>query len=142
MIVETVETRGVAETERLGARLAERLGRGDLVALIGELGAGKTALVRGLAAGVGADADLVSSPTYVLVQQYPGPTPLFHVDVYRLSEPAAELGELGIEEMLADGIVAIEWADRAGEALPRPYWRVEIEPTGESTRRFRVARVG
>lgn len=135
-------TRGAAGTVALGRRLARRLGVGDCVALSGPLGAGKTVLVRGLAAGLGlADERLVSSPTFVLVQEYPGRVPIYHVDLYRLSSPAAELADLAPEEMRADGVVLIEWADRAAGALPRPRWDVEIAVTGRTTRTFTVRRV-
>ncbi len=126
----------------LGERLASRFVRGDLVALVGELGAGKTVLVRGLARGLGvADERVVSSPSYVLVQEYPGRLPVFHVDLYRLGAPAAELGQLGLEEMLAAGVVLVEWADRAGPALPRPHWRITIRHAGKTWRRFCLQRV-
>ena len=131
------------ETVALGERLAGRFGAGDLVALVGELGSGKTVLVRGLAHGLGVeDERLVSSPSYVLVREYAGRVPIFHVDLYRLSAPAAELGELGLAEMLAAGVVVVEWADRAAEALPRPHWRVAIEATAAESRRFTLQRVG
>ena len=68
--------------------------------------------------------------------------PIFHVDLYRLSAPAAELGELGLAEMLAAGVVVVEWADRADEVLPTPYWRVTIEATATESRRFALERVG
>jgi tRNA threonylcarbamoyladenosine biosynthesis protein TsaE len=87
------------------------------------------------------DERLVSSPTYVLVQEYPARVPVYHVDLYRLADPRAELADLAIDEMLADGVAIIEWADRAGDELPRPHWRVEITIAGESSRRFTVTRV-
>ena len=106
------------------------------------LGAGKTVLVRGIAAGLGlGDERLVSSPTYVLVHEYPADVPLYHVDLYRMADPAAELAGLGLDEMLADGVVVIEWADRAGGALPQPRWEIDIEIVAERGRRFAVRRV-
>lgn len=132
----------MAETVALGEQLAGRLGPGDLVALVGELGSGKTVLVRGIARGLGVpDERVVSSPSYVLVQEYEGRLPIFHVDLYRLGDPAGELGQLALGEMLAGGVVLMEWADRAGEALPRPHWRITIHHTGRNSRRFLVARV-
>lgn len=137
-----VETRSPAGTAALGRRLARGLRAGDCVALIGPLGAGKTALVRGIAAGLGlADRRMVSSPTFVLVQEYPAAVPIYHVDLYRLGDPVGELRGLGIDEMLARGVVLIEWADRAGGALPRPRWDVAIEITGPRARRFRIRRM-
>lgn len=137
------ETRSPLETHALGRRLAGLLRRGDCLALVGELGAGKTVLVRGLAEGLGADGRMVSSPTYVLVQEYPAAEglSLFHLDVYRLTEPEAELADLGLEEMRQNGVVVIEWADRVDRALPRPYLRVDIDIVGESTRRFTLRSV-
>jgi tRNA threonylcarbamoyladenosine biosynthesis protein TsaE len=126
----------------LGRLLAERLGRGDCLALTGPLGAGKTALVRGIAAGLGVrDGRMVSSPTYVLVQEYPGRVPIYHIDLYRMVRPAEELADLGLNEMLADGVVLIEWADRAAGALPRPRWEIGIELVGPRGRRFTLRRV-
>ena len=138
---ETVETHSVAETLALGERLADRLGAGDCVGLTGPLGAGKTVLARGIARGLGvADERLVTSPTYVLVQEYSGRVPIFHVDLYRLGAPDAELAELGLEEMLDEGVTLIEWADRAAGALPKPRWEVTITITGEDERRFELRR--
>jgi len=139
--METFETRSVRGTLALGRKLARRLGRGDCVALSGQLGAGKTALVRGIAAGLGlADERLVSSPTFVLVQEYPASVPVYHIDLYRLVDPAAELAGLGLREMLADGVVLVEWADRAAGQLPRPRWDVRIDITGPRARRFVLER--
>ena len=137
MAAETFKTRSVADTEALGRQLAGRLGRGDLVALEGQLGAGKTVLVRGLAQGLGlADGRDVSSPTYVLVQEYAGSVPIFHIDLYRLAEPKGQLADLGLEEMLQAGVVLIEWASKAESDLPRPFWRIVIELTGKTGRKI------
>ena len=137
--METFRTNSPQQTHELGKKLAERLSPGDCVALVGPLGAGKTTLVRGLAGGLGlADERLVSSPTYVLVQEYPGRCAIHHVDLHRLAAPSAELAELGLDEMLADGVVLMEWADRAADALPDPHWRIDIEIIGKRSRRFTV----
>ena len=141
-VAEKFETRSVKGTMSLGRELAGRLGVGDCVALTGELGAGKTALVRGIATGLGlADERMVSSPTFVLVQEYAGTLPIYHLDLYRLTTPEGELAELGVEEMLADGVVLIEWAERAARTLPRPRWDIRIDITGPRSRRFQIARV-
>ncbi len=117
--VKEVRTASPAATHEFGRQFAARLKAGDCVALVGELGAGKTVLVRGIAAGLGlANHRWVSSPTFVLVQEYPARVPIFHVDLYRLADPAAELSQLGIEEMLQGGVVLIEWADRAPPPCP------------------------
>lgn len=140
--MQTFETDSLAETYRLGGEFAERLGAGDCVALLGPLGAGKTALVRGIAMGLGiADERLVSSPSYVLVQEYPARVEIHHVDLYRLADAAQETADLPIDEMLARGVVLIEWADRAPSWLPRCHWQVRIEITGTDSRRFTIDRI-
>jgi tRNA threonylcarbamoyladenosine biosynthesis protein TsaE len=131
-----VDTGSEAETAAAGARLGERLQSGAIVLLEGELGAGKTAFVRGLAAGLGADADEVSSPTFTLLQQYRGRLVLHHADLYRLTPP--EVADLGLDEICAEGVLAIEWPER----LPfewREAVRVAIQATGESTRRITIS---
>jgi tRNA threonylcarbamoyl adenosine modification protein YjeE len=126
---------GPEETIAHARQLAGGLVAGDCVALDGELGAGKTVFVRGLARGLGlADDRLVSSPTYVLVHEYPTDPPLYHLDLYRMSEPAIELADLGLEEMLAEGVVVVEWARRAGGALPARRWGVTLTIEGETRR--------
>ena len=108
-------TASETETAAVGRDLAQSLRAGDAVLLHGELGAGKTAFVRGLAEGLGAPADAVSSPTFTLIQEYRGGRlPLFHVDLYRLDD-RREIDDLGLEEIAADGVLAIEWAEK----LPR-----------------------
>ena len=104
------ETSAAAETEAAGEGLGRRLRRGDLVLLKGELGAGKTTFVRGIARGTGSAA-LVASPTFQLVRIYPGQLQLAHVDLYRL-EKAGELSDLGLEELLDSGAVVVEWGER------------------------------
>lgn len=138
---ETFETIGAEQTVRLGEQLAGRLSRGDCVALVGPLGAGKTVLVRGIAVGLGLeDPRLVSSPTFVLVHEYPARLPVYHLDLYRLTDPRAELGDLGFEEMLDEGVALVEWADRAPGALPAGRWDIRIEIIGVDSRRFHVTR--
>lgn len=108
---EPIITSSEEETSAAGEQLASRLGPGDVVLLYGELGAGKTAFVRGLARGLGAPDTDVSSPTFTIVQEYAGRVPLYHVDLYRL-EPK-EVDDLGLDELISgDGVVAIEWAER------------------------------
>ena len=132
---ETV-TSSEEETSAAGAHLARRLGAGDVVLLYGDLGAGKTAFVRGLAEGLGADAAEVSSPTFTLIQEYPGRLTLFHVDLYRLEE--REVDDLGLEELiLGGGVVAIEWADR-WRGRPDEGIEVRIEDVGDEKRRISV----
>ncbi len=113
-------TRSASETEKLGARLAQRLLPGDVIALRGGLGAGKTAFTRGLARGLGI-GDPVTSPTYTIVNEYPqGRLPLFHFDMYRLRD-AEELFDLGWEDYLdRGGVCAVEWSENVWEALEDP----------------------
>src|SRR5207237_7442375 len=103
-------TNAPAETEHAGMLLGERLRAGDVVLLTGELGAGKTTFVRGVAQGAGSQAP-VASPTFQLVRIYPGRIQLAHVDLYRI-ENSAELRELGLEELAGQGAVVGEWGDR------------------------------
>ena len=104
------ETSAPAGTEAAGEELGRRLRKGDLVLLKGELGAGKTTFVRGVARGTGSSA-LVASPTFQLVRIYPGRLQLAHVDLYRL-EKGDKLGDLGLDELLDTGAVVVEWGDR------------------------------
>ncbi|NLF33230.1 MAG: tRNA (adenosine(37)-N6)-threonylcarbamoyltransferase complex ATPase subunit type 1 TsaE [Planctomycetes bacterium] len=136
-------THSLDETIALGRRFAARLGVGDCVALDGPLGAGKTQFARGVALGLGLDdGRMVRSPTFVLMQEYPARVPIYHLDAYRLGDPQAELIDLGFEEMLADGVVLLEWAERAPSLLPEGTWHVTIEITGPTDRRFTIRRGG
>jgi tRNA threonylcarbamoyladenosine biosynthesis protein TsaE len=128
-----VNTATEADTVRAGAEFARGLRPGDVVLLYGDLGAGKTAFVRGMAAGLGADPEAVSSPTFTIVQEYAAPAlTLYHVDLYRL-EPA-EVDDLGLEDLLAgDGIVAIEWAER-WKGRPDDAYEVRIQAGSDDTR--------
>jgi tRNA threonylcarbamoyladenosine biosynthesis protein TsaE len=126
-------TTSPAETERAGMLLGERLKPGDVILLTGELGAGKTTFVRGVAQGTGSKAD-VASPTFQLVRVYPGRVQLAHVDLYRV-EDSAELRDLGLEELAEEGAVVVEWGDRLevdGAA------RIEIEHLGGDRRLIRT----
>ena len=129
------ETAGPEETEVLGEELGRRLRKGDLVLLKGELGAGKTTFVRGIARGLGSEA-LVASPSFQLVRVYPGRIALAHVDLYRL-ESHSELAELGLDELLDAGAVVVEWGDRI-EAPDAAV--VVIEHRGGNHRLIRVTR--
>ena len=133
---ETITTASEQETSAAGERFAARLKPGDVVLLFGDLGAGKTAFVRGLAKGVGASPDDVSSPTFTLIQEYRGPVTLQHVDLYRLKP--AEIEGLGLDE-LTDGktVVAIEWAERWADA-PLDAWTVQITDEGGERRRITI----
>jgi tRNA threonylcarbamoyladenosine biosynthesis protein TsaE len=131
---ETITTQSEAETAAAGRRLASRLGAGSVVLLLGDLGAGKTAFVRGLAEGLEIDPDEVSSPTFTLIQEYRGGRlPLYHVDLYRLQP--GEVDDLGIEELAAEGgVLAIEWPDRLPRTLDAAI-TVQIEHGDDGTMR-------
>jgi tRNA threonylcarbamoyladenosine biosynthesis protein TsaE len=139
MPVDTVRTTSEDQTVQAGEQLGASLQPGDVVLLSGELGAGKTAFVRGLARGLGSSADDVSSPTFTLIQEYSGGrTTLHHVDLYRL-EPA-EIPDLGLDELIAgEDVVAIEWAER-WSGRPNDAIDVRIDDEGEDRRRIRIAR--
>ncbi len=142
-VIEQFETDSPEETFELGKTLAARFGVGDCVAMVGDLGAGKTAMVRGIAAGLGVDdIRLVSSPTYVLAHEYTGLVPVYHLDLYRMTDPDAELIDLGIMEMLDTGVVLMEWADKADQALPQSYWQITIDIDGPEERTIALGRIG
>jgi tRNA threonylcarbamoyladenosine biosynthesis protein TsaE len=136
-------TNSPQETRDLGQRLGARLTGGEVIALIGPLGAGKTELVKGLAAGnAQTDPALVTSPTFVLVNEYPGPRHLYHLDAYRLNG-GAELEALGFDEMVSpDSVAVIEWADRVEDALPEDRLDITIEPTGDTSRKLTLRASG
>ena len=126
----------LAATAALGRRLGERLGPGAVVGLVGTLGAGKTHLTRAIAEGLGVpDGRVVTSPTFVLIQEYDGRLPVYHFDVYRLADAGAFL-DLGAAEYLGgDGVCLIEWADRVRDWLPDDTLWIELEITGPESRR-------
>jgi tRNA threonylcarbamoyladenosine biosynthesis protein TsaE len=112
-------TKTPAETERFAAKFAKGLKPGAILLLIGELGSGKTTFVKGLAKGLGISQEvLIHSPSFTLINEYPGKIPLYHVDLYRLDH-LREIEELGLEDYLQKkGVVAVEWADRAEKLWP------------------------
>jgi tRNA threonylcarbamoyladenosine biosynthesis protein TsaE len=123
----------VDDTLALGRRLGLRLRPGDVLVLTGDLGAGKTVLAKGLAAGLGV-VEAVTSPTFAIVQEYDGRTPVVHVDFFRL-DAAAELFEIGFEELLdRDAVFLIEWGERFSEVLPRRRLHVQLRTASDSTR--------
>jgi tRNA threonylcarbamoyladenosine biosynthesis protein TsaE len=131
-------TRGESETVALAAALAGAFQGGEVVLLSGELGAGKTAFVRGLAGGLGVDPDEVASPTFVLLTSHPGRLTLHHADLYRL-RGGGDDRELGLEELPGPrGVLAVEWAERLS-ACPWPrVLRVSLEHAGGDDRRIRI----
>jgi tRNA threonylcarbamoyladenosine biosynthesis protein TsaE len=134
-----VDIADLEATATFGRRLGNALFPGAVVALIGPLGAGKTQLVRAVAEGLKiTDPRTVSSPTFVLLQEYRGSLPIYHFDAYRLSGPA-ELFDLGVHEYFeGQGVSLVEWADRVEGCLPPEHLRVELEITGLTSRRLYV----
>jgi tRNA threonylcarbamoyladenosine biosynthesis protein TsaE len=134
-------TRSPAQTEAAGEDLGRRLGPGSVVALTGELGAGKTRFVQGLARGLGVPTR-ATSPTFVLVNEYRGRLPVHHVDLYRI-DSVREAEDLGLEELFAsDGVTVVEWADRAEPLLPADAVRVHVDGVGDEPRRITIERPG
>ena len=130
-----VTTLDPADTRSLAARLAAVALPGDLVCLVGDLGAGKTVFAKGFAVGLGI-TDTVSSPTFVLMAEYAGRLPLFHLDLYRLDDAADALAGGLFDERQGDGVVLVEWAERLGPALPVGRLDVVIDGTGDDPRRI------
>ena len=131
----TTLTSTPGETQSLAERLGRLLEPGDVVALMGELGSGKTLFAQGLARGLGVpEAFYITSPTFAIINQYPGRIPFCHLDLYRVSR-VAEFSELGLEEILyGQTAVAIEWAERLGEDLPEERLEVQLKFKDETSR--------
>lgn len=128
---ETFKTESSEETQALGEKLGKTLKRGDVIALVGDLGTGKTCLTQGIARGVGIPpGEVVNSPSYILINEYNGAIPIYHIDLYRL-ENSEEIAELGLSEyMEGDGICIIEWAERMTDALPDTCIKIQITLVG------------
>jgi len=136
-----VTTYGAPETETLAAALGRVLRPGDLVVLTGELGAGKTTFVKGVARALGV-LEHVTSPTFTIVQEYEGAVPVAHVDVYRL-ERVQELHDLGFEELLEGRVVLVEWGEMIAPLLPRDRVEVGLSMMDDSdTRAVEIAACG
>jgi len=128
-----VVTSEPAATRALAERLAAAARPGDLLCLVGDLGAGKTQFAKGFAVGLGI-TDVVSSPTFVLMTEYEGRLPLFHLDLYRLDDAADALAGGLLDDRQAEGVVLVEWAERLGPALPVARLEVLIDGTGDEDR--------
>ena len=138
-----IQTKSTSETIRLGKRIGGHLRPGDVVALAGELGTGKTQFIKGVATGVGVGkSTYVTSPSFTLINEYTGKIPFYHIDLYRLkTEKEAE--ELGLEECLqSTGITAIEWADKIPSLLPKEILWIHIHYTGKHTRSIDIVGKG
>ncbi len=139
----TIATHSENETRRLGFLLGTLAHPGDIIALRGDLGAGKTRFVQGFGRGLDIPADeVINSPTFTLVNQYQGRLTCYHIDLYRLSS-AAEAGTLGLDDFFYnDGVSLVEWADRLGNNLPAEYIDIELQHLAEHIRRITVCAVG
>ncbi|MFA5113791.1 MAG: tRNA (adenosine(37)-N6)-threonylcarbamoyltransferase complex ATPase subunit type 1 TsaE [Candidatus Margulisiibacteriota bacterium] len=131
-------TKSAEETVELGRRIGAFLLPNEIIALTGNLGAGKTTLIQGIAAGLGVK-DYVTSPTFIIINEYPGRLPFYHIDLYRLDD-VAQVAELGIEEYFANGgVCVIEWAEKLDGLLPAGAEGITIESKGENERAISVS---
>ncbi len=139
----TLQTGNAAETKVLGEKIGRKLRGNEVIALIGELGAGKTCLTQGLALGLGINPrEYVSSPSFTLINEYQGRLPLYHIDLFRL-KGREEMEELGYEEYCyGQGITVIEWAEKAEPLLPEEYLRIELIPLDGDQRRITLKPFG
>jgi tRNA threonylcarbamoyladenosine biosynthesis protein TsaE len=137
----THTSRSVPETESIAAQLAATLQSGDLLALEGQLGAGKTQFVRGLVRALGGDGKQVSSPTFILLNVYETPRfPVYHLDAYRV-QSGEDFSAIGFSELLEqNGLVVVEWPSRVEEILPPTRINIQIEITGKTTRQITISR--
>jgi len=137
-----VITRSAARTKQLGRMMGRLLRAGDVVALTGELGTGKTVMIKGIATGLGINERDVTSPTFTLMNEYRGRVPLYHLDAYRVKR-AAEMEELGADDcFFGEGVCAIEWADRAAEYLPSDRLDIAAEHVDEKQRYYGMRATG
>jgi tRNA threonylcarbamoyladenosine biosynthesis protein TsaE len=134
-------SKSITETIKLGTKLAKKLKKGSVVALIGDLGSGKTVFTKGIAEGLGVkDARYVNSPTFVIIKEYKGKMPLYHFDLYRLDH-CSSFDAMNYEEYFyGNGITVIEWADKIRRLLPPKHWEVTLTVLGETDRKIEIKR--
>jgi tRNA threonylcarbamoyladenosine biosynthesis protein TsaE len=137
---QSLNSSGPTETQRIGERLGALLQPGDVVLLQGELGAGKTCLTQGIARGLGIES-WVCSPTFILVGEYAGRIHLYHADLYRLEDPS-EVADLDLAQLSEDGVLIVEWPERAPEWLPAEHLLIHLEHAGRDNRRLNVSASG
>jgi tRNA threonylcarbamoyladenosine biosynthesis protein TsaE len=138
-----IQTKSAFETIRIGRSIGRHLRSGDVVALVGELGTGKTQFIKGLAAGAGVGRPTyISSPSFTLINEYPGRVPFYHLDLFRL-EQEKEAEDLGLEDYLqSGGIIAIEWADKIPSLLPEEMFLIYFAYTGTNARTLEITGKG
>lgn len=138
----TITTCSPGETQKLGQRLAKKCRGGEIFCLLGNLGAGKTTFVKGIARGLQIDEKKVNSPTFVIMNVYQGRLLLCHFDFYRLEDPK-EIGGIGYDEFLyGQGVAVIEWAERFGPLMPTECLAIEISDVKEQSRTFKLTARG
>lgn len=132
-------SRSAEETQSIGHQIAQQLRSGDVVALRGELGAGKTTLVKGIACGLGVSSvEEISSPTYVLIHEYQGRQKVYHLDWYRLEAVLGADAALAQECFDSKGITLVEWPERGETLLPQPHWQINLKHQDEKTRKIEM----
>ena len=138
-----ITTHSAAETQYLGQTLGAMIQQPVTIALCGDLGSGKTALVQGLAKGLDvSDQYYITSPTFTLINEYPGRLPLYHVDLYRIDDPI-EMEDIGLDEVLqADAVIAIEWAEKLSKGALLSYLQLQFKIMRETTRRINLFAYG
>ena len=136
-------THSAEETRTLGKRIGERMEPGTVLALMGDLGSGKTVFVQGLSRGLDVPEDYyVTSPTYTLINEYPGRSPLFHVDLFRI-EPHGDVEDIGLFDILSgNGIVVVEWADRLPKGLLSAHLEIRLEFSDDESRQISLSAYG
>jgi tRNA threonylcarbamoyladenosine biosynthesis protein TsaE len=134
-----ITTRCVGETRKLGEIIGAVVMAGTVLALYGDLGSGKTSFVQGLGRGLGVPDDYyITSPSYTLINEYPGRFLLFHIDLYRIANPV-DIEDIGLYEIIEeDGVVAIEWAERMGKGLPPNHVKLQFEIIDDKTRKISI----
>jgi len=139
---EQILSKSPEETKAFGKRLAKTLHKGDILCLFGDLGSGKTTLIKGIAQGLGVNETKVNSPTFVLLNIYEGARTLYHFDLYRL-EDLKGISSIGYDEFLyGNGVSVIEWADRLGEFLPDEYLKIEMKHKSSEERIIKISKKG
>ncbi|MEI6863170.1 MAG: tRNA (adenosine(37)-N6)-threonylcarbamoyltransferase complex ATPase subunit type 1 TsaE [Candidatus Omnitrophota bacterium] len=129
----------VKETMDFGEKLAKRLKKGDFIALVGDLGSGKTVFTKGIARGLGVkNARYVNSPTFVIIKEYNGKLPLYHFDLYRLDHPGMLDAENFEEYFYGEGVSVVEWADKIKGLLPKKRWEIRMSVAGKDKRKINI----